>query len=92
MNPQEGIRNPEQLKEAIEIAGSHPDNYQDIIWAIHKYKWYNWYQNLHIKKDSPADIENTRIFNELERMNPNMHYDIEANITYEIEKLESDND
>jgi len=85
MDLKSGIRNPTQLKEAIEMAKSG-DNYSDVIWAIHKYKWYNWYLNLHIKKDTPEDIENTQIFEELEKDYPQIHSDVEKNVDYEVNK------
>jgi hypothetical protein len=84
------IKNPVELKHAIEIAKTlarDTKEYFDIIWDIHKYKWYNWYQNLHIKADSPEDIENTEIFNVLKENDPIIHEDVENNIKYEIDKL-----
>ena len=86
MDLNKGIRNPSQLREAIEMA---KQGSSDAIWAIHKYKWYNWYQNIHIKKDSPEDIENTEIFEDLERNYPDIHRKVEDNINYEIAKLSS---
>lgn len=87
MDLQSGIRNSSQLREAIELAKQHGADYDDVIWAIHKYKWYNWYQNLHIKADSPEDIENTLIFKNLETEFFEIHSDVEKNISIEIEKL-----
>jgi len=86
MDLKSGIRNPEQLRVAIEIAKLNNEFYSDAVWAIHKYKWYNWYQNLHIKENSLEDIENTKIFNQLETEYPSIHVDIEKNIDYEIIK------
>lgn len=90
MDIKAGIRNPDQLKEAIEIAKLKDARYTGIIWAIHKYKWYNWYQNLHIKMDSPMDLENTEIFFNLEQTYPEIHQDVELNISFEIENLKND--
>lgn len=60
---------------------------QDAIWAIHKYKWYNWYMNIHIKPDSPEDLENTKIFEELEKQESEIHRQVESNITnFELPK------
>ena len=87
-----GLRTPADLLEAIEIAKSKDERYKDAVWAIHKYKWYNWYQNIYIKKDTPEDIENTEIFDRLEQTNPEIHADVEANITWEINKLVNDID
>lgn len=84
-----GIKTPAELREAIAMAIATEDNY-DIIHAIHKYKWYNWYQNIHIKKDSEADVENTKIFEELKENYPEIHKQVEQRIDFEIEKLEQD--
>lgn len=91
MDLKTGIRNPAQLLEVIEMVKTATDTteptYGDIIWAIHKYKWYNWYQNIHIKIDSPMDIENSKIFEKIRVELPQIHLDVEKNIDYEIEKL-----
>jgi hypothetical protein len=84
------IKNPVELKLAISIAAITPSDtkkYFDIIWDIHKYKWYNWYQNQHIKKNSPEDKENTEIFKDLESKFPNIHKSVEDNIDFEIQKI-----
>jgi len=86
------IKTPDELLEIIEIAKRKDTDYVDAIWAIHKYKWYNWYQNIYIKADSPEDKENTKIFEALFESHPEIDADIEANITYEIKKLEKDSD
>lgn len=84
MDLSKGIRNPSQLREAIDMAKT---GNQDAIWAIHKYKWYNWYMNIHIKEGSPEDIENTEIFNKLGLEHPDIHNQVESNITnFEIPK------
>jgi hypothetical protein len=84
------IKTPADLKAAILIAITATDDtkpsYFDIIWDIHKYKWYNWYCCMHIKKGSAEDLENTQIFYELENNHPSIHLDIERNIDFEIEK------
>lgn len=87
MDLQKGIRNPSQLREAIELA---KQGNNDAIWAIHKYKWYNWYQNIHIQFGTKEDLENTEIFMKLEEDYPDIHKKVEDNIAYEIHKLESD--
>ena len=92
MDLSKGLKNPTDLLEAIEVAKLKDERYKSAIWAIHKYKWYNWYQNIHIKKDSPEDIENTNIFDKLQETNPEIHEDIEENITSEINKLVNDID
>jgi len=90
MEIKSGIRNPQQLIEAIEMAKQHGPDYDDVIYAIHKYKWYQWYQNLHIKADTPEDVQNTLIFEELKLESPEIHADVELNISFEVEKLNSD--
>lgn len=87
MNLNSGIKNPSDLKEAIEIAKLHNEQYNDAIYAIHKYKWYNWYQNLHIKKGSVEDAENTAIFDKLKTEHSEIHKDVELNISSEIDRL-----
>jgi hypothetical protein len=89
MDLSKGIRNPNQLREAIEMAKTGD---KEAVWAIHKYKWYNWYQNIHIKQGTPEDVENTQIFQELERDHPEIHEQVEDNIEYEIKKLNYDLD
>lgn len=84
-----GITCPQELREAIERAKEGDDG---AIWDIHKYKWYNWYQNAHIKAGSEADIENTQIFEELERKYPAIHKQVEKQIDDEIERLNADID
>ncbi len=89
MDLSRGIRNPSQLREAIEMA---KEGNKDAVWAIHKYKWYQWYQNIHIKKDTPEDQENSIIFKELEEKHPDIHKQVEDNIDYEIKKIQYDID
>lgn len=88
----DGIRDSLDLRNAIEAAKAPngEDEYSDAIHAIYKYKWYNWYQNAHVQVDSPTDIENTQIFEELEKDHPNIHKDIEEQIDQELDKLNSD--
>ena len=88
MELSKGLKTPTDLLEAIEIAKLNNEQYNNAIHAITKYKWYNWYQNFYIKADSPEDIENTRIFNELEETYPKMHADIEKGVDSEIKKLD----
>jgi len=81
-----GITNPEELREALRLALSTKDNWEYIM-VMHKYKWYNWYQNIHIKEGTDADKENTKIFEEIETQHPEIHKLIEDNIDIEIDKL-----
>lgn len=87
MKLKKGIKTPAELREVLEIAKDRDMNYYEAIWAMHKYKWYNWYQNLHIKMDSPEDQENTLIFKDIQDNYPQIHEDIEINISAEVEKL-----
>lgn len=84
------IKTPADLKAAILIAitatNETKPSYFDIIWDIHKYKWYNYYQHNFIVKDSPEDKENVEIFKLLEAEYPDIHKAIEKNIEFEIEK------
>lgn len=84
-----GVKNPSELKIAIEAALQ--DN-TDAFQHVYKYKWYNYYLNMYIKKDSEMDIENEKIFKELEEKYPKLHKEIEDMIDYEIEKLNHDID
>ena len=88
MELSKGLKTPTELLEAIEIAKLNDEQYSDAIHAITKHKWYNWYQNYYIKANSPEDIENTRIFNELEETHSQIHADIEKGVDSEIKKLE----
>jgi len=87
------IKTPKDLRDAIILSTTiayDTKEYFNIIWDIHKYKWYNWYQHLHIKEGSPEDIENTQIFSDLETNHPKIHEDVENNIQFEISKLTFD--
>jgi len=79
------ITNPQELREAIELAKTD----ESVIHEIATYKWYNWYQNIHVKKDSPEDIENTQIFDELKQNDPELHAKIEKVIDGKIYMLVS---
>ncbi len=87
MDFKEGIRCPADLIAAIEVAKLHDEDYQAAIYAIHKYKWYNWYQHTHIIEGTEEDVLNSLIFNALQLEHPKIHEDIEDNIDYEITKL-----
>jgi hypothetical protein len=86
------IKTPADLKVAILIAitatNETKPSYFDIIWDIHKYKWYNYYQHNFIAKDSSEDRENGEIFKQLEAEYPDIHIAIEKNIEFEIEKTQ----
>lgn len=81
----------EQLKiftpqDLLDVLAKWDANPQDpelryFILSVGKYKWYNWYQCIHIAEGSPADVENTRIFTEWETKRPELHKEVEAYIT-----------
>lgn len=78
------IRNPKELEDAIiDYKGD-----SDTLLAIVKYKWYNYYQNLHIKRGSKEDLENDKIFEQIKVVLPGLHKLIEKGIDWEIEKLD----
>jgi len=81
-----GITNPKELREAIALAKTGD---KEALHQIHLYKWYNWYQNIHIKEGTPEDIENTEIFNDIKENDPELHKEIEKMIDGQIYKLVS---
>lgn len=83
------ITNSSELREVIEIAKLNNEDYHEAIYAIHKYKWANWYLNIHVKMDTPADAENTLIFESLKNDYPKIHEDVEFNISMEVERLKT---
>jgi hypothetical protein len=85
------IKNPTQLKEAIETS-KEKSKYFEAVNAIAKYKWYNYYQHSHIKKGSEEDIQNEKIFEEIQVNHPKLHADVEAQVDWEIMKIQEDLD
>lgn len=81
------IKSPADLKIAIELAVNGDEK---IAYNIYKYKWYNYYQNIHIKQGSAADLENEQIFKELEITHPELHREVEEYIDHEIKRLNLD--
>lgn len=81
------IQTSDDLKEAIRLvlAGD-----KSLIFDIFKYKWYNYYQNIHVKVGSETDIANEKTFEDLKINHPKIHKAIEGMIDHEIEKLNSD--
>ena len=61
----------------------------DLIYSLGKYVWYNYYQNIHIKKDSPEDIANERIYKALEITDKDLYQKIEKRVDFEIDKLKN---
>jgi len=87
------IKTPQDLGEAIVIAlNGTPQQVEEAISAIGTYKWYNYYCNIHIKKDSDADKENENIFDRLQKEFPEEHKLIEDRVNVYIERLAKDVD
>lgn len=85
------IKSPADLEKAIEIAKNGSETTKkDALYAMGTYKWYNYYQNIHIKEGSDADKENERLFKLLEIEAPNVHKSIESWVDWYIEKLGQD--
>ncbi|MGJ1365756.1 hypothetical protein [Sphingobacterium spiritivorum] len=86
------ILNPMRFQKAISLYET-TENGQlmiDLIYSLGKYVWYNYYQNLHIPKDSAEDIENERIYKALEQSNLSLYCLIEKQVDWEIQKLKAD--
>ncbi len=87
------IKSPADLEKAIEIAKTgNESNKNDAIYAMGTYKWYNYYQNIHIKEGSDADKENERLFKLLEKEAPLIHFAVEKWVDWYIERLGQDID
>lgn len=87
------IKTPEDLTRAITIAeNTTGEKRNEAIEAIGTYKWYNYYCNIHIKKDSEADKENEKIFKYLEKESPEIHKLVEQRVDMYIGCLEHDLD
>jgi hypothetical protein len=90
------IKSPEELEAAIKLAietkDVSPFQYEKVVYALYKYKWYNWYQNTRFKEGSEADIKHTELFEKLEAEQPEIHAEIEQFIDWAIERLNSDID
>lgn len=82
------IKSPVDLEKAIEIAkNGEKSNKEDALYAIGTYKWYNYYQNIHIKEGTDADKENKRLFELLETEAPEVHKAIEGWVDWYIGRL-----
>jgi hypothetical protein len=87
------IKSPEDLRNAIKKLETCQDSGKDeIINAIGTYKWYNYYQNTHIKVGSDADKDNEIIFKEIENTNITLHDAIEEIVDVYIDRLNKDVD
>ena len=83
------IFNPQRFEKAIALYQS-TDNEElkrDLVYSLGKYVWYNYYQHTHIKKDSPEDKANERIYKALEASDQELYKKIEKWVDFEIDKL-----
>lgn len=82
------ILNPTRFQSAIRLYETTKDDQlkKDLVHSLGKYVWYNYYQNLHISKGSTDDIENERIYKDLEQSNLSLYYLIEKQVDWEIKK------
>ena len=83
------IFNPQRFEKAIALYQS-TDNEElkrDLVYSLGKYVWYNYYQYTHIKKDSPEDKANERIYKALEASDQELYKKIEKWVDFEIDKL-----
>lgn len=79
------IKNPEQLKEAINLA---IQGNIEILYDIANYIAYNYYMYMHIKKDSPEDIENEKIYKDFQENYPETFWEVEKLINDIYEKYD----
>lgn len=80
------IKSPADLRIAIQL---YLEGDKTICYDIYKYKWYNYYQNIHIKQGSEADVQNEQIFEEIKLTHPKLHQEVEEYIDHEIARLNS---
>lgn len=73
------IRSAKELQEAIDLAIKGDD---DILFSMGKYIAYNYYMNIHIKKDSPDDIENEKIYKRFQLEYPGLWKKVEEWVDY----------
>jgi hypothetical protein len=81
------IKNAEELKAEINKA---EQGNKDSLYDIAKFKWCNYYQNIHIKAGSEEDQKIGKLFDDLIESNPILNCKIEERVDWEIEKLEID--
>lgn len=87
------ITNTNELKIAMNIAmNTENPSKAEAIRAIATYKWYNYYQNLHIIAGSADDIENEYLFDLLQSNFESIHDQIENLVNGYIERLNNDID
>jgi len=87
------ITNSIGLKENLQLLLDNKEDkniYNEVISAMYKYKWYNFYQNTHIKAGSPEDIENEKIFKDIEDNYPEIHIEVEQLIDNEIDRIDNE--
>lgn len=73
------IRSAKELQEAIFLAKNGDE---DILFSMGKYIAYNYYMNIHIKKDSPDDIENEKLYKQFQNDCPELWKKVEEWVDY----------
>lgn len=87
------ITSPDELLNATMIAIDDNNSRQtEAIQAIATYKWYNYYQHIHIKQGSIDDELNENLFEEIKIYRFHLHTQIEDLINGYIDRLNSDID
>lgn len=79
------IKSPKELKKAIKEVVSGKS---DLIFDIARYVTYNYYMYTHIKKDSPEDKENEKIYKQFEKKHPEHFKAVELWVDYLFKKFE----
>ena len=82
---------PERFEKAIALYQTTSNEHlkHDLIYSLGKYVWYNYYQNINIKKDSPEDLANERIYKALEITDKDLYQKIEKRVDFQIDKLKN---
>lgn len=83
------ILSPQRFEKAIALYRNTDDEQlkQGLLYSIGKYIWYNYYHYMHIPKGSREDLENERIYKDLEKADKPLFDLIEKQVDWEIEKL-----
>ncbi len=78
------IKTPKELKEAVDLAIKGDI---EILYDIAKYIAYNYYMYMHIKKDSPEDLENEVIYKGFQENYPELFQEVEQLVDTIYEKI-----
>lgn len=83
------IKSPSDLQVAIDlaIAGN-----KEILYDLGKYITYNYYMYTHIKKDSPEDLENEKIYTKFREEYPLLYKEVETYVDFNFQKMTNDDD